>query len=291
MKYLEKPLTFQCAGETLMGILTQPRHGALIGVVVVVGGPQYRAGSHRQFVLLGRTLAAAGYPVLRFDHRGMGDSGGGFRNFEQVGPDIDAAIAALRAACPDITRVVLWGLCDGASAALLYWHETRNPCVDGLVLVNPWVRSQASLARTQVKHYYARRLLQGEFWHKCLRGDWAMADSLRHLWRSLRLFVTKSSGMPGEAMSFQTRMALAWQDFSASLLLVLSGQDYVAREFIEYTESTPAWSGLLDRPNVQRLDLPEADHTFSREVLQHELEQAVLEWLRRQEWQAQRLAS
>ena len=39
-------------------------------MVIVVGGPQYRAGSHRQFTLLARHIAAAGYPVLRFDARG-----------------------------------------------------------------------------------------------------------------------------------------------------------------------------------------------------------------------------
>jgi alpha/beta superfamily hydrolase len=49
-------------------------------VLVIVGGPQYRAGSHRQFTLLARSLAEQGFAVLRFDYRGMGDSTGAMRD-------------------------------------------------------------------------------------------------------------------------------------------------------------------------------------------------------------------
>jgi len=45
-------------------------------------------GSHRQFVQLARRLAKQGYPTLRFDYRGMGDSEGVYRSFENVGPDL-----------------------------------------------------------------------------------------------------------------------------------------------------------------------------------------------------------
>jgi dipeptidyl aminopeptidase/acylaminoacyl peptidase len=62
MRFSEEAVPFACAGDMLMGILTRPEAPAQTGVVVVVGGPQYRVGSHRQFVLLSRELAAAGYP-------------------------------------------------------------------------------------------------------------------------------------------------------------------------------------------------------------------------------------
>jgi len=60
-------------------------------VLIIVGGPQYRVGSHRQFVLLARHLAAQGIPVMRFDVRGMGDSKGKPRNFGQLDDDLRAA--------------------------------------------------------------------------------------------------------------------------------------------------------------------------------------------------------
>ena len=91
----EQALTFDCEADALVGILHVPAAPCDVGVVVIVGGPQYRAGSHRQFVLLARELAAAGYAVLRFDYRGMGDSGGEPRDFERVSVDIAAAIALM----------------------------------------------------------------------------------------------------------------------------------------------------------------------------------------------------
>ena len=57
--YLERALVFECEGEQLVGIVAAPE-AARVGVLVIVGGPQYRAGSHRQYVLLSRRLASAG---------------------------------------------------------------------------------------------------------------------------------------------------------------------------------------------------------------------------------------
>ena len=51
--------------------------------------------------------------------------------------------------------------------------------VAGIVAANPWARSAATLAATQLKHYYVARLLQPEFWRKLLRGGLRWTDSWR----------------------------------------------------------------------------------------------------------------
>ena len=84
MKYTEETTVFACAGEPQVGIMAVPETPEQIAVVVIVGGPQYRVGSHRQFLLLSRALASAGFAVLRFDYRGMGDSPGKLRDFQAV---------------------------------------------------------------------------------------------------------------------------------------------------------------------------------------------------------------
>jgi len=255
-------------------------HGE-IGLVVIVGGPQYRVGSHRQFLLLSRSLADNGIPVLRFDVRGMGDSTGALHTFEHITPDIAAAIDALQAHAPHVCRIVLWGLCDGASAALLYREATGDKRVHGVCVLNPWVRSEASLARAHVKHYYGQRLRQKEFWIKLLSGKVAGA-ALRGLWRSLRTMGATADSPGGHRLlPFQQRMAKAWQECGDNVLLLLSGDDYTAKEFLEYVAMDKAWTGLLDQAHVLRCDLPQADHTFSNAQARSQVEALTLDWLQK----------
>ena len=260
MNFTEQALVFGCSGEHLMGILALPDAPLSTGVVIIVGGPQYRAGSHRQFVLLSRALAAAGHAVLRFDYRGMGDSTGGLQNFETVNADIATAINSLQANVPYLRKVVLWGLCDGASAALLYWHATQDPRVGGLCLLNPWVRSTASLAKTHVKHYYTQRLREKEFWVKLVSGQVA-SNAVRGLIGNVKLALSPQP--KGASATFQARMATAWKSFDGHILLLLSGDDYTAREFMEQARSNADWAGALQKNTATQHMEAEADHTFS----------------------------
>jgi exosortase A-associated hydrolase 1 len=286
MSYQERAVMFSCDGERLVGVVSLPNmmHGVekpltSTGVVIIVGGPQYRAGSHRQFVLLARALAAAGTPVLRFDYRGMGDSTGELHTFENVNDDIAAAISALKTTVPSIKNIALWGLCDGASAALLYCHATQDARVTGLCLLNPWVRSEASLAKTQVKHYYTQRLRQKEFWVKLLSGKVAVSAA-NGLVRSVRIAFTDAAPKTAadHSLPYQSRMAQAWMGFQGPMLLILSGNDYTAKEFLEYAKASPAWAGTLAKALLTRHDVPKADHTFSSEASRILTEKQTYTW-------------
>ena len=277
----ETPVWIPCDGEDLLGILAKPGPDHTLrglGVVIVVGGPQVRVGSHRQFVQLARSLAGHGWPVLRFDVRGMGDSTGVPRSFEQLTPDIAAAISTMRAQC-GVRQVVLWGLCDGASAALLHAAEAQDPTVAGLCLLNPWVRSEASLARAHVKHYYLQRLMQPSFWRKLLRGGVA-GEAIKGLLGNMRMALGATRAQPvAQQQDFPIRMAQGWRGFRGGVLLVLSGDDYTAKEFIDTASRHPAWAGLLTQRNVQRADLAGADHTFSGHDQRVALERLTANWL------------
>lgn len=280
----EQALVFDCAGEALVGILHHPQTSApeaaqATGVVVIVGGPQYRAGSHRQFVHLARTLADAGHPVLRFDVQGMGDSTGELHHFEQITLEIGAAIDTLQQHVPQMRQVVLWGLCDGASAALLYLHDRPDARVRGLCLLNPWVRSEASLARTRVKHYYLQRLGQREFWGKLLRGGVGEGAL-----RELALNLGRSANVPGHPtanQSFIERMLSTWASFCSPILLVLSGRDYTAKEFSEHVMADARWRALVCRANVEQHRWPDADHTFSSTAAKASVAHEFATWLDR----------
>src|SRR3954462_4049615 len=146
MTITRQPVAFACGQDWLLGLITRPENPRSRGVLIVVGGPQYRAGSHRQFVLLANDLALQGYAVMRFDYRGMGDSTGEPRTFETVGDDLRAAVDHFLAQVPEVAEVAIWGLWDAASATLFYAHQ--DPRVTGIVLLNPWARSAQGEART-----------------------------------------------------------------------------------------------------------------------------------------------
>jgi exosortase A-associated hydrolase 1 len=274
--YSERPVWIDCDGERMLGILAEPgpRAASGLGVLIVVGGPQYRVGSHRQFVLLARRLAAAGHVCLRFDCRGMGDSEGNPRTFEGVASDVRAALDFL-CAWARVRTVAIWGLCDAASAALMF--GAADPRVGGLALINPWVRSEATLAATHLKHYYGQRLFEGDFWSRLLRGRLQWRTSLGGLVSSVRRVIRRGGSSAG--LPFQRRMADGWRRFRGPILLVLSGRDLTAREFLEYAASDSQWQGLLAQPNVQRADLPDADHTFSTARWRAWLEERTLDWI------------
>ncbi|MEJ6002452.1 hydrolase 1, exosortase A system-associated [Paucibacter soli] len=280
--FREHALQWRVGTDQAIGVLSTPMTTAQpgkLGVLIVVGGPQYRAGSHRQFTLLARRLASAGIAALRFDARGMGDSSGDARPFDALDDDIAAALQAMQAALPQLERWVLWGLCDAASASLLYVQRRHDRRIAGVCLLNPWVRSAQSQARTRVKHYYLQRLRERSFWSKLLSGKVA-AGALLELARSLRLAQTKTARTAGAPMgSFQEQMLAGLHGFNGPVLLILSGDDYTAKEFLEYAAQRPPWLEQLARPNLTRIDVAGADHTFSNHGSHLQAEDALLCWI------------
>lgn len=282
----ERTFTFSCRGATLVGVVHPSDEPTERGVLVVVGGPQYRVGSHRQFVLLARDLAAQGVPVMRFDHRGIGDSDDPYLGFEALDSDIAAAIDAFLTQCPSLREVVLWGLCDAASAILFYAHQ--DPRVAGIVLLNPWVRTPESEARTYLRHYYVRRLIDRGFWRNLFSGRFKPHESVLSL---LGLFAqrfgiaapsssTTASSNSRDASPLPERMAEGLAKFSGPALLIMSGQDLTAREFEDSARSSEVWRRLLSEPRVSRRDLQDADHTFSRRIWHDKVVAWTSEWVR-----------
>jgi exosortase A-associated hydrolase 1 len=304
MPYQEQALAFACGADTLPAIVTLPHGPGTRGVLVVVGGPQYRAGSHRQFTLLARSLAAQGIPVMRFDARGMGDGEGRQRSFEDIGADLRAAADCFMRAVPGLRDIVLWGLCDGAAAAVLYAGGDAR--ISGLVLLNPWARDEAGLAKTMLKHYYLRRLADPALWRKVIRGRFnvrASAASLAaHVGKALRRApapaaaaqpappppagVATVADTAATAPAVQAQLPLGprlyagLQRFEGRVLVVISPGDLTAMEFLELAGSTKAWRKLMRSRHIMRRDLPGADHTFSSRAWRDQVAEWTGQWLR-----------
>ncbi|MBK1668956.1 hydrolase 1, exosortase A system-associated [Rhodovibrio sodomensis] len=274
----ERACSFTCAADRLIGILHPATETADVLVVIVVGGPQYRIGAHRQFVDLARRLAADGWPVFRFDYRGMGDATGELGGFETVDADIRAAIDA-GLAQSGARRVVLWGLCDAASAIAFY--AGSDPRVAGIVLANPWVRTETGAAQARLKSYYSRRLVSRDFLTKLARGRVDLPRAAGGVVASLAAAVRRKIGLSHEAHDLPTRMAAGLARFAGNVLILLSDRDLTADEFRQVAAEHD-WRARAfgkGRAHHQTVTLARADHTFSQPGNPEAAAQATLRWL------------
>jgi exosortase A-associated hydrolase 1 len=282
----EVPLVFECAGETLVGVVHKPLKPASIGVVTIIaGGPQYRGGVGRGMVSAARELSSAGVAVMRFDHRGLGDSSGRFLGFEHIGEDIQAAVTAFHREVPEVTSVVLWGGCDAASAAMI--HGWKITGVTSMVLGNPWVTTAETQTIVLRKHYLSR-LGEWSFWKKLLRMEYKLSDYFGSAWKKLVLRqgeALRASALSGSPTTdagmgnYVVRMLDGLQRFRGPVLFLMSGQSLLSREFDELVNAEPKWRAVYHRSNYKRIDFPAADQTFSDSDSRQGVNRAICEWL------------
>ena len=138
---LEEALYFRNGAYSLFGILHRPvgtpRQTAFVFCHALA---EEKLWTHRAFVTFARQLARSGYPVLRFDLMGNGDSEGDFgaSSVETAKADIRCAINQVRL-LTGATQVNLLGLRLGATLASIVAEEAEGigdlilwaPIVDG----------------------------------------------------------------------------------------------------------------------------------------------------------------
>lgn len=257
---MRRLLSFECEGATLGGSLDAA--AGLTGLLMVTGGTQTRIGSHRMYERLARRLAEQGFSCFRYDRRGVGDSEGEDPDWRDSGPDMAAAAEAFRRECPQLERLVGFGLCDGASALALHGSAAG---LSGLVLLNPWlVEVQAgTLAPAAVKAHYRQRLTSLEGWKKILSGS----VSYKKLFKGMRSLSAKPS-------TLADNVAEALEKSRLPVDLILASRDGTAIA-AEAEWMKPAYRRIREANSApQRIDSD--SHTFARPGDGHSLAEAVL---------------
>ncbi len=251
-------------GRGLVGVLAGG-DGAT-GVILLNAGLVHRVGPHRLNVRLARALASKGFPSLRFDFSGVGDSAaagatGDFtqRSLAELSAAVDVLIARSGA-----TRVCAVGLCTGAALALEAARADAR--VVGAVLVN-WLGPDGAntvvdqeSAASAVAGGYLQRLTSWRSWRRLLTGRsryrLIVASMLGAVWARLR-------GRPQSRASEQ-----------ASVDALGEGLRHGARLSLVFATGTTEWTRFRHGagrllPAVEWSDrvaikpVPEADHTFS----------------------------
>jgi exosortase A-associated hydrolase 1 len=244
--------TIACEGYELAATLDAASGSS--GLLIVSGGNELRAGAWNGQALLAARLAARGIPVLRFDRRGVGDATGKNQGFQGSGADITAALAAFRAAVPQLKRVVGFGNCDAASALML---GAGCGC-DALVLANPWTLGEgesAPPAPAALKAHYARRLTSPAALLRLVSGQ----VSPRKLLKSL-----SDIARPPQRTALANEIATGLTRFGGPVKILLAERDRTAHAFL----------GAWDKADPRLRHCPAASHSF--------VEPSAQEWLEEQ---------
>ena len=273
----KRAITFECEGDSLVGILSIPPNCKPVGLLTLVaGGPQYRAGCGRQLVEMSEALNSEGFPVMRFDYRGIGDSTGEYQDIRAIEPDIRSAIECFKSSVPRLERIVLWGGCNAASASLI--HGAKFPEVASMIAGNPFVGSQKTKQAVQRQHY-AQRLRDPAFWKKLFSGGFNFLEYARGLFKSILRHLKPEKPKTGQNASTEELMLHGLQAFNGTLLLLMSGQSLTSREFDVLVNNSPPWQKQLERISSQRINIPDADQAFSTQQARHQIIKAACEWM------------
>ena len=234
---MRRHLAFRCEGETLVGTLDEGSGDT--GLLIVTGGNELRCGAFGGQAALAARLAAAGFPVMRYDRRGVGDSTGSNGGYRNSAPDIAAAMAVLKRETP-ARRIVAFGNCDAASALML----AGGGGADALVLANPWTFTDGTSAEpspSEARSRYARRLSDPRQVVRLLRGEVNLAKLARGIKQAVR------PALPSTLLD-ELRAGIA--GFAGPVTHLTAGRDRTGQAFAR------VWKGPVETA-------ADADHAFS----------------------------
>ena len=293
----QETVSFSCEGYQLRGSLHRPSGSAPgdTAIVILNQGPLDRSGAHRLSVKCARRWAAQGFPVLRFDARGVGDSEGDwaipedgapinllYKNIEDGAWTLDTR-AAVDHVCKATSarNVVLAGVCGGAVSAL--HAAATHPAVVGVIMVGmpvrPWgdigIDSIVASKVEQEAKGYVKKLGKWHAWRRFFTGE----SDYRVLWGiSSRYVRSRVFGESDDQLkSLNTSMLKSFrnvQEAGKRMLFVFPENDYLWIEFRDLF--LPRFE---DRPPFDLRTIPDANHTFTEVAWQEQLFSILENWL------------
>lgn len=267
--------------RSLVGIHTPPTGSATRepGTVVVIlnAGIIHRVGPNRLHVELARAVAASGYPAVRFDLSGIGDS----KPRTDTLPPLDAALADIREAIDSlsrergVTRFVLVGLCSGANHSII--SASTDERIAAVGLIDPYI---PRTRRYYFNHYFGR-MGRAQSWRNFFRGEHPVWHWLKGRLALRRADASESStaSRPSER-EVRSFLAGAYGDAAkrgvkifAAFTADLEAQHNYREQMVE------AFPGIPLAPVLQLHYFTQADHTFSSSRERLVLIDMLVKWL------------
>ena len=264
--------------KSLVGIVTSTvpstAQDSRPAMVILNTGIIHRVGHNRMYVALSRTLADAGYTVLRFDLSGIGDSdprAEGLTPLETSLTDIREALEWLESV-RGASRFILIGLCSGADHALIYGHADSR--VVGLVLIDPWL---PPTLKYYVK-YITARVLQLQNWRSVATGKSRILQMLREqIARALGLqWHFQPESTPNSVVRYLEGAYQTLVEREAQLLAIFTGGVSVRHNYRE--QLLDAFPQVAFKSQLRLENFEDCDHTFTSESDRVRLARVIVEW-------------
>ncbi len=273
-------------GRGLVGVLTLPEQneGTLPTILLLNAGMTHRVGPHRLYVRLAARLTDLGFPVLRFDFSGIGDSA----TSESTEPLSERSLRETSAAMDfasdqyGATRFIPMGICSGADVG--FSLAIHRPQVVGAVLINGGFAPadvdpellHAAQKRIRAR-YYKGRVFDPESWSKLLglKSDFgAIRETLLGVLK--RRSIAADSAQPSQETSNSDSDVQQLNHRGVKLLGI-------------YSEGSFSWDllQLLHGPRAERLRefentqiefVASADHIFTPLWAQARLLDVIFSW-------------
>lgn len=251
---MRRMIDFDCEGARLVATLDEGANTT--GLLIVSGGNEIRSGAHAGQAAMAAHFAALGYPVFRYDRRGIGESEGENGGFESSAPDIAAAVSAFRREAPAMHRLVAFGNCDAATALALF---NAGVAIDALILANPWVIENSTPEASTPPSSAAVR---ARYWSR-LKNPRSLIDLLTG-----KINLRKLAG--GLAKAAQTdkptgvaeRLATALATSALPSTILIADRDTTALAFMA-SWNTTAFADVRTRESFALHKCPTASHSFA----------------------------
>lgn len=258
---MRRHINFDCAGAICIGSIDEAKDST--GLFIISGGNEIRSGAHGGQAAMATQMAAHGFPVFRYDRRGIGDSEGENQGFEGSGKDIAAALAAFRKAAPQLKRIIAFGNCDAATAVALF-HD--GLALDGLILGNPWIieAQDDETANAEQSSTPSAAAIRARYWAR-LKNPRSIIDLFSGKINLRKLAGGLYKASQNEAPSLLSgRLAAALGKIEIPVTIILANRDSTAIAFQDQWKRE-AFNGPRNTNNIQLIEINSASHSFADE--------------------------
>lgn len=244
-----------CGSDMLAATLDSATNPTAL--LIVSGGNEIRSGAHCGVAQLALRVAEHGFPVLRYDRRGIGESTGQNNGFLDSAEEIAAAARFLRQE-QKVQNIIAFGNCDAATALALFGPDAG---IDGYILANPWVIETTGMADTD-EPTISSAAIRSRYWDR-IRNPWTILDLLSGKIDFKKLFKgLKQASRSDETSALSLRLRDALSGMNSNTLILLAKRDTTARAFLAAWNSAD-FKPLRRKAGIAVESLDSASHSFA----------------------------